>query len=135
MLPILVQVRMRYSVTPPIGSTSLRVQCVESIESRLLRQCVAWGSVSLRVSGDVKKKLLVQASQQGDSGSAVHERLKQPQHRSCRRLGGYVRELVLRCDVLEVDEPESHRVADRESRNASRFHAQARQSAPLLDLN
>ena len=98
MLPILVQVRMRYSVTPPIGSTSLRVQCVESIESRLWRQCVAWGSVS----GDVKKKLLVQASQQGDSGSATHGRLGQPQHRSCRRLGEYVRELVLRCDVLEV---------------------------------
>ena len=28
------------SVTPPIGSTSLRVQRVESIESRLGRQCV-----------------------------------------------------------------------------------------------
>ena len=54
---------------------------------------------------------LVQSSQQGDSGSAVHERLKQPQHRSCWRLREYVRELVLCRDVLEVDEPKRQSVA------------------------
>ena len=54
---------------------------------------------------------LVQSSQQRDSGSAVHERLKQPQHWSCWRLREYVRELVLCRDVLEVDEPKRQSVA------------------------
>ena len=54
--------------------------------------------------------LLVKASQKRDFGRTVHERLKQPQHGSCRRLGKDVSELLVGRDMLEVDEAKSKRI-------------------------
>ena len=54
----------------------------------------------------------MQTGQQWKLGGTVHESLEQPEHRSRRRLREDVRELLVCCDMLEVNESEGKGVSD-----------------------